>query len=159
MKQDRESLPRGMRVFYQILVITLAVLTAILIGGTAYGLIKKSPPPVEEAERVYGTGAEEGGIFSGLGTMRIPTADPEPETLIISLAFPYDRNDRSFSEELASRISYFRSATEEYLGSFTAAELAALDEETLNRELLNRYNAVLHLGQIKKLFILEYMRL
>lgn len=153
--------PQGLWVFYRVLVGIFIAVVAILLGGTVYGLIKKGSPPAGEAPEVPASepGTEESGIFSGLGTMRIATADPEPETLIISLAFPYDKTDRSFSEELASRISSFKALTEEYLGAFTAEELAALDEGALNAELLSRYNAILRLGQIKKLFILEYMQL
>ncbi|MDR2072368.1 MAG: flagellar basal body protein FliL [Spirochaetaceae bacterium] len=161
MKQVDVRPPQGMWILYRVLVGILIIVVAILLGGTVYGLIRKGTRPAEEALAVSAseTGTEESGIFSGLGTMRIATADPEPETLIISLAFPYDKTDRSFSEELASRISAFKSVTEEYLGAFTAAELAVLDEAALNAELLSRYNAILRLGQIKKLFILEYMQL
>ena len=140
---------------YRGLIVVAAALALILLIGTIYGLVKKGKTPAEGAS--VETVSE--GVFSGLGKMRIPTADPEPETLVISVAFPYNKDDRPFSEELASRLSWFKTATTEYLGAFTAEELAALDMDTINRELLARYNSALRLGQIQELYILEYMRL
>ncbi|GHV85933.1 flagellar basal body protein FliL [Spirochaetia bacterium] len=154
MKRVEEHPPQNMVILYRVLLCTAAVLVFILIAGTIYGFVKrgKSPEAVPEA-----AGGE--SLFSGLGTMRIPTADPEPETLVISIAFPYNKNDRPFSEELASRLTWFKSSTTEYLGAFSAQELTALSTDTINQELLNRYNSVLKLGQIKEIYILEYMRL
>jgi len=140
---------------YRGLLVVAAALALILLIGTIYGLAKKGKP--QAADPAAGTVSE--GVFSGLGKMRIPTADPEPETLVIDIAFPYNKDDRPFSEELASRLSWFRTATTDYLGAFTAEQLAALDIEEINKELLTRYNSALRLGQIKELYILEYMRL
>ena len=157
MKKVEERPPQTSVLVYRVLLIIAAALILILIIGTIYGFIKRGrtsavPPPASFS-------GEGESIFSGLGKMRIPTADPEPETLIISIAFPYDKNDRPFFEELAARTSWFKTATTEYLGALTSEELAALDTGTINKELLHRYNSVLRLGQIRELYILEYMRL
>jgi len=141
---------------YRGLIIIAAALALILIIGTIYGLARRGKTPAENA---FGELTVSEGVFSGLGKMRIPTADPEPETLVISVAFPYNKDDRPFSEELASRLSWFKTATTDYLGAFTADQLAALDIDAINKELLTRYNSALRLGQIKELYILEYMRL
>jgi flagellar basal body-associated protein FliL len=160
MKRVEERPSRFLLVVYRALVAILVLVVVIILAGTVYGLVKKNRGTTAAPEVLPSGETPEGdSIFSGIGAMRITTADPEPETLVISLAFPYDKNDRPFAEELASRISYFKSATAEYLGAFTAEELEALDEDTISRELLSRYNSALHLGQIKDLYILEYMRL
>ncbi|MDR1143119.1 MAG: hypothetical protein LBK77_02735 [Spirochaetaceae bacterium] len=153
-----EKRPFRSLLVYRALVAVLVLVGVIILAGTVYGLAKKKRGTLETP---LPSGGSPGGgsIFSGIGSMRITTADPEPETLVISLAFPYDKNDRPFAEELASRVSYFKSATAEYLGTFTAEELSVLDEDTIGRELLSRYNSALHLGQIADLYILEYMRL
>ena len=143
-------------VIYRTLLVIAAAVLLILIAGTIYGLIRQDNVP-EAPEFTHAGGGED--IFSGLGTLRIPTADHEPETLIISIAFPYNRYDRPFSEELASRLSWFKTATTQYLGAFTAEDLAALDIETINNELLSLYNAALRLGQIRELYILEFIQL
>ena len=158
MKRIEERRPQTGELVYRGLLVVAAVLVLVLITGTVYGLIKKGTAP-EKKTASGGEFADFEGIFSGMGTMRIPTADPEPKALVISIAFPYDKNDRPFSEELASSLPRFREATFRYLGAFTAEALAALDTDTVNKELLSRYNSVLRLGEIKELYILEYILL
>jgi flagellar basal body-associated protein FliL len=155
MKRIEKRLPPATEIVYRVLIIIAALLVLIILIGTIYGLINKGKKP--EKYSTYPEMPE--GVFFGLGKMRIPTADAEPETLVISITFPYNKDDRPFSEELASRLSWFKEATAGYLGAFTAEELSVLDTDTVNKELLNRYNSVLRLGQIKQLYIDEYMRL
>jgi flagellar FliL protein len=156
MKRIEKRLPPAMETIYRVLIITAAMLVLVILIGTIYGLVNKGK--ISEKKN-SGSAEMLEGMFSGLGRMRIPTADAEPETLVITIEFPYNKNDRSFLEELASRISWFKTATVEYLGAFTAEQLDALDAETVSGELLNRYNSVLRLGKIKQLYIPEYMRL
>jgi flagellar basal body-associated protein FliL len=158
MKRVEERPPQTLVILYRALIIAAALLLLILLIGTVYGLAKKNKAPADPELSIEPSAGGD-GMFTGLGTMRITTADPEPETLVISVAFPYDKNDRPFSEELASRISFFKTSTAEYLGAFTAEELAARDMEAVNGELLRRYNSALSLGQIKELYILDFMRL
>ncbi|MCL1927985.1 MAG: flagellar basal body-associated FliL family protein [Treponema sp.] len=156
MKRIEERPPQTAMVVCKVLIVIIAVLVIILITGTIYGLVKRekpaNPPPASE------TGVEE-NIFSSLGTLRVPTAGNDPETVIISIAFPYNKNDRPFAEELASRISWFKTAIFDYLGNFTAEEIETMDTDTINQELLKRFNAELRLGQIRELYITDFMRL
>jgi len=156
MKRVEERRPQTALIVFRVLLIIAAALALILIIGTIFGLAKKgkteTPPPAAEA-------GPNDSIFSGLGTLRIPTAGSESETVIITIAFPYNKNDRPFSEELASRISWFKSTVTDYLGAFTAAEIAELNTDTINQELLKRFNAELRLGQIRELYITDFMRL
>ena len=156
MKRVEERPPQTSAIVVKVLLIIIAVLVFIIIAGTIYGLVKKGktagPPPASEA------GFEE-NIFSSLGTLRIPTAGSESETIIISIAFPYNKNDRPFSEELASRISWFKTAVTDYFGALTADEFDALDIDMAKAELLQHFNAELRLGQIRELYITDYMRL
>lgn len=145
-----------METIYRVLLIIAALLVLVILIGTIVGLVNKWKKPVIKSS---GSAQVSEEIFSGLGTMRIPTADPEPETLVISITFPYNKSDISFSEELASRLSRFKTATAEYLGAFTAEELSAMDADTVSGELLKRYNSILRLGKIKQLYIHEFMRL
>jgi flagellar basal body-associated protein FliL len=157
MKRIEKRPPQTGELVYRGLLVTAVALALVLITGTIYGLVKKGATP-EKAVPSSELSAFE-GVFSGLGTMRIQTADSPPETLVISIAFPYDKNDRPFSEELASNLSRFRAAAGQYLGAFTAKALAALDTDMVNKELLSRFNSALRLGKIKELYILEYMLL
>lgn len=142
---------------YRILLCVVLALILTLAAGTAYGLIHNAlrgrntelPP-----EEVSVPGEE--SIFSGIGTIRASTKGEEPETVIITIAFPYDSKDGPFSEELASRIPDFKAQALEYLGSFTAEELHQKDPAQINSELLGRYNGLLRLGQIRELFFIDY---
>jgi len=156
MKRIEKRQLKTAELVYRGLLVVIGALLLVLITGTIYGLVKKRAAPEKEA--VSGDAVLK-STFSGLGIMRIPTADPEPETLVISIAFPYDKNDRPFSEELASSLSRFKTATAQYLGAYTAEVLKAMDTNTINKELLSRYNSALRLGKIKELYILEYMLL
>jgi flagellar basal body-associated protein FliL len=160
MKRVEERRPQTSAIVFKVLVIIAAALALVLVAGTIYGFAKRGKPAAAEIPpRLSQSSAEGESIFSGIGTMRIPTSDPQPETLVINIAFPYDKNDRPFSEELASRVSWFKNTTIDYLGAHTSEELAALDTAAVNAELLKRYNSELRLGQIRELYILEYMRL
>ena len=156
MKRFIHFSPKTELLIYRTLLGIAAALVLILIAGTIYGLIKKDKTTGEHVMYNLSEGED---IFSGLGTIRISTADPDPETVIIKIAFPYNRNDRPFSEELASRLSWFKTVTTQYFGELTAEEIAALDISTIHHELLTRYNSTLRLGQIRELYILEFMQL
>jgi flagellar FliL protein len=155
MKRIEKRAPPAMETIYRVLIIIAALLALVIFIGTIYGLVNKG----KTAEKKKGAAEVSEGMFSGLGTMRIPTADAEPGTLVIKIEFPYDKNDKAFQEELASRIGWFKTTTADYLSAFTAEQLDALSLDTISGELLNRFNDVLRLGKIKQLFILDYMRL
>lgn len=157
MKRVEEHPPQTGTIVFKVLVAIAAILVIILIAGTIYGLIKRGQTNSAAPPAANGTAEE--NIFSSLGTLRIPTADSEPETIIISIAFPYNKNDRPFAEELASRISWFKTTISGYIGGFSAEEIETLDTGTINQELLKRFNAELRLGQIRELYITDFMRL
>jgi flagellar basal body-associated protein FliL len=145
-------------VFFALLAIFLVLLT-VLLGGTVYGLIKQTRGGSDRngGNREIPETATGDNMFTGLGTIRVSTIGEDPASLIISAVFPYNRNDRPFSEELISRIGDFKIITAEYLGSFTAKTLQETDSSVINKELLGRYNALLRLGQIKELYFLDFI--
>ncbi|MDR2049276.1 MAG: flagellar basal body protein FliL [Treponema sp.] len=157
MKREETRPPFGLLILNRILAAAVLALVLVLAAGTVYGFAaaRKTEAP---AGKKTGTGVSgEEAVFSGLGTMRVSTAGENPETVIITVAFPYDRSDGPFSEELVSRIPDFKARTGEYFGSFTAEELQQTDTAAINRGLLDRYNSLLHLGQIKELYLLEFI--
>lgn len=95
--------------------------------------------------------------FTGVGRIRAATADPEPATVIVSIAFPYDRSDLAFSEELAARTKDLRELTADLFSNLGAAELRPGSEEILKTELLRRYNAILRLGKISVIYFNDYL--
>lgn len=145
-------------VFFALLAVFLVLLT-VLLAGTVYGLVKQGRGKNEKnsGNSEIPETAAGGSMFTGLGTMRVSTTGDDTASLIISVVFPYSRNDRPFSEELVSRIGDFKTITVEYLGSFTAKTLQETDIGAINKELLGRYNALLRLGQIKELYFLDFI--
>ena len=139
--------------------VCLVTLGIIIIGGTVYGVFFNTAParPAgnEQPPDLRGSGPEQ--TFTGIGRLRIPTADPQPGTVILFVSFIYYPGDRAFSEELTLRLGYLRTIIRDYIGSFTAAELQRLDEEHIRTELLRRFNGLLRLGRIETLFFSDFM--
>ena len=158
---------------YRVLLVLLILLVLGLLAGTAYGLLGK-PRQAEETgntgsarviEVAQGAQAADDSdaaapgpaFFTGVGRIRAATADPEPATVIVSIAFPYDRSDLAFSEELAARTKDLRDLTADLFSHLVADELQAGSEEKLKAELLRRYNAILRLGKISVIYFNDYL--
>ncbi|MDR3276759.1 MAG: flagellar basal body protein FliL [Treponema sp.] len=142
---------------YPILLSVLAALALVIAGGTVYALVFRgpavnSPPETFPAAVSTGTGAR---TFASLGQIRTLTQDAS--TVILSIAFPYDAGDRAFTEELSARIEDFRALSVEYFAACSVAGLGPGSEGTIKQELLERFNAVLRLGQIEALYFSDYM--
>jgi len=148
----------------------IIALVLLLIAGSLYALLR--PASSEPLFRIGGdaaggqrsagsgrssAGSGEVGVFSGLGGFRIPLAGQPPATVILSVSFPYPASDRAFTEELASRISDFRSIVTGYFSALTADSVASLDEDAAKAEILRRCNALLRLGRIETLYFGDLM--
>jgi flagellar basal body-associated protein FliL len=163
VKREETRYPVGLLILYRVLVVIVLLLILALAAGTVYAFIRgkkvEAAPDRKTEAGVVGEEAVSGeeAVFSGIGTVRASTTGENPETVIITVAFPYDRSDGPFSEELVSHISDFKAQTGEYLGSFTADDLRQTDIAAINRGLLDRYNSLLHLGQIEELYFLEFI--
>jgi flagellar basal body-associated protein FliL len=137
-------------ILYRFLLALLLLLILLILAGTVYGLTVR-PGGAPEVPRAEGTEK----IFTGLGRIRVSTA--QGATLILSVAFPYDPADRSFAEELASRVAELRRITADYFGALSAETMGNQDEGMLKEELLRRYNAVLRLGTLETLYFNDFM--
>ncbi|MDR1507677.1 MAG: hypothetical protein LBI67_11305 [Treponema sp.] len=159
MKREETRPHRALLILYRALIAVTVALVLILAAGTVYGLARNALRE-RKTETASGNPADLSGgesIFSGIGTVRVSTTEENPETVIITIAFPYDSADGPFSEELVSRIPEFKARTREYLGSFTSEQLRQLDVSAVNSALLERYNALLRLGKIRELFLIDYI--
>jgi flagellar basal body-associated protein FliL len=141
---------------YRGLIGFLIFLGLIFIGGTIYAVIfQKSFPNQVQSTASQKVG--EGQTFTGIGTLRVSTADAQPVMVIISVSFIYYPDDRAFSEELALRVKDFRQIIIDYFSSFLVSELRGLDEDSIKLELLIRFNSILRLGQIEILYFGDFM--
>ncbi|MDR2516940.1 MAG: flagellar basal body protein FliL [Spirochaetaceae bacterium] len=125
-------------------------LALVLAAGSLYGLLRPPVPPAAETENGE-------RVFTETGQVRAVTSGPEAATVIVSIAFPYPASDREFSGELSARAGDFRTAAAAYFGSLSAARLRETPEDAVKTELLARFNALLRLGQIEKLYFSDYL--
>jgi flagellar basal body-associated protein FliL len=94
-------------------------------------------------------------VFSGIGRLRIPLSNSS--VLILSIAFPYNAGDITFTEELATKVGDFKEIASEYFSSLPAERIIQIDEEAAKTEILKRYNAILRLGKINALYFSDMM--
>jgi flagellar basal body-associated protein FliL len=145
--------------FYRILGAAALALALSLAFGTVYAFLFRDARRggAAQSPALAGTPAARlDRVFSGIGRIRAATADPQPATVILSVAFPYAPEDRAFSEELASRIADFRRMGAAYFASLPMDAIKNKPEETIKAELLARYNSVLRLGKIETLYFSDY---
>jgi flagellar basal body-associated protein FliL len=172
MKQEADSPSKKLLIVYRSIVVLLLVLLVIIIGGSLYALIRPTGSGplfrigTSESAAMGNdnslTTSETTGEFSGIGRLRIPLAveagsEDAFAAVILSISFPYPANDRSFTEELNSRIGEFRSIAEEYFTSLPPEKILELDEEIAKREILKSYNELLRLGKIETLYFSDFM--
>jgi len=134
----------------------LILLGLIFIWGTIYGVFFHKNLPSQEDQTTYHK-AGEGQIFTGIGTIRVSTADLQPAMVILFVSFIYYPEDKAFSEELALRVKDFKQIIVDYFNSFPVSELRGLDEEIIKTELLLRFNSILRLGKIETMYLGDYM--
>ena len=141
---------------YRSLIICLIILGVVLICGTIYGAIlhvnRQSNSKVVASNNVG-----QGQTFTGIGPIRVSTADPHPGMVILFVTFIFYPEDKAFSEELVLRVKDFRQIIMEYFGSFAVSELRVSNEESMKTQLLDRFNAILRLGQIDTIYFSEFM--
>ena len=175
MKRIVPSFSHRLLIIYRVIFIVLLLMITALLGGSLYAVLRSpdSPPLVtigsngnrafsrrSPAENAASNGSNPDiSVFSGIGRLRIPLAGEgtAPATMILSIAFPYPPGDRPFTEELASKISDFRSIATDYFSSLPSVSISSLDEERVKTELLRRYNAILSLGKIEALYFSDMM--
>ena len=142
---------------YRCLIVCFIILSLVFIGGTIYGVFFNTAPQPQRHGQIGILHREEGQTFTGIGQLRVSTADPQPGMVIIFVTFVYYPDDRAFSEELVLRIRDFREIIVDYIGSFSISELQVHDEEEIKTEILRRLNFILRLGQIEALFFSDFM--
>ncbi|MDR2602571.1 MAG: hypothetical protein LBC53_09015 [Spirochaetaceae bacterium] len=136
------------------LALAIAVITAIVFisGGAA----RKTNPPDDS----YLSAAGRNRLWTGLGRLRCPLKEESgktPSILVIEAAFPYNREDPAFFNELAVNNSRFRAETVSFFASLKANDPILGDEEAVKKKLLERYNSFLRLGKIETLYFSDFL--
>lgn len=151
--------------FYRFLIIAALFMAFCIISVTVYAFISKSLArgkplytiPARKTEETADVISVEDAVFSSIGRIRSSTGDEAPKTVIVSIAFPYDKEDVPFLEEFVSKIMEFRSITDSYFQSFSAEDLKNKGETAIKQDLLSKYNAVLKLGKIPALYFNDFI--
>ena len=151
------------RLFYSILLSIAGALIVLLALGSIYAVVRS--PGAGPLFRLGGSGgttvretaAQTGDtrVYSGLGRLRIPTANSS--ILILSIAFPYSADDAAFAEELAAKLDDLRAVAISYFSALPAESLSRIDEDAVKQELLGRFNENLRLGSIPALYFSDLM--
>jgi flagellar basal body-associated protein FliL len=157
VKIDTTLKSKTSKILYIGLLSLAGALLLVLIIGTIIGLVRSSgskplfrlgkSPEIPAETAAFGDDIRE---FSGLGRLRIPLSNSS--TLVLLITFPYPAHDTAFTEELAAKISEFRSLAADYFSALPADKIANLDEDAAKKEILARYNAILRLGQIRAIY-------
>lgn len=153
MKKDPGGASPAALTIYRILLAVAALLVCALIAGTFLGLRSAEGG----AERKGAGDAGGPAYFTGIGRIRAASSDAKPATIVVSIAFPFDRNDLAFNEELAAKTKDFRKIAADYFSRLSAAELRSASEAELKEALRGRFNAVLVLGKIEALYFYDYL--
>jgi len=159
---------KGLLIVYRVFIALILALAVVLISGSLYALFRSPDSgPLFRIGGNSGDGGQQGrvepvsagavNVFSGIGRLRIPLDGDSTATIILSISFPYPAEDRSFAEELASRIGDFRSIATLYFASLPPEKVTNFDEAAAKAELLDRYNALLRLGRIETLYFGDFM--
>jgi len=156
MKLSGDRPSKKIFLLYRCLFFCLILLAFVLVAGIIYGILIKSPSSRHEQIEVLQK-IGEGQTFTGIGQIRVPTADPQPGMVILMVSFIYYPEDKAFSEELVLRLGDFRTIIESYISSCSVSELQKLGDEGLKSELLRRLNSILRLGQIETLYFSDFM--
>ena len=138
-----------------------AILLISIVAGTVWVFASPNSrrnlrgPSPESVQALDKNG--ETAIFAELGLLRLSTSDSPSLTVVISPFFPYPVTDLAFREELVRKTGSLRSVFTGWFGSHTASEIKALGEKELKKQLLDKMNSYLVLGQITTLYFEEYI--
>ena len=158
----------GLVIIYQVLLALILILCLIFLAGTGYALFfqgngaprfsgTQGIPGNDGVQEVTETGEPGTHTFTGIGRLRLSTAEPQSAMVIVTITFPYSPEDRAFSEELAVRVRNFRAITEDYFQSTNAKDLRNKSEAQVKADLLERFNRQLRLGKIQTLYFNDFM--
>jgi flagellar basal body-associated protein FliL len=142
-----------------ILAVTAIFLVLVLVVGSVYGLAAgtRAKKLAREADRAQ-VAAElaRGASFTGIGTLRAKSADPKPAVVVATIAFPYDSNDKAFSEELARKAPVLKAAAQSVISSKKADDLAPAFEGSLKAALRDAFNKRLSLGKVGEVWLSDF---
>ncbi len=96
-------------------------------------------------------------VYTELGTIRAPTGDDRPVTVVLTVYFPYPARDIAFEEELVGKNRAIRRVILEWFASRSLEEITSAGEKQVKARLLEEINRLFVLGSIDVLYFGDYL--
>jgi flagellar basal body-associated protein FliL len=94
-------------------------------------------------------------VYKKLGKIRTSTKDGIP--LVVSIYFPFDKNDTEFYEEISVKNESLKAIISGYFVVYTYDDLKTKGENFIKEEILRKMNDKLVLSKIEELFFEEFV--
>ena len=135
----------------------LAIVLIIIIGTFVFfvsNLFKneKSENSTSVNEEIVFDSKE---VYKKLGKIRSSTKDGIP--LVVSIFFPFDKNDTEFYEEISVKNESLTAIISGYFVFYTYDDLKTKGENSIKEEILKKMNDKLVLSKIEELFFEEFV--
>ncbi len=171
MKRETKGTTSFLLFIYRLLILLVAAFAVFTAGATFFALASgKTGQKTASPDNKPGSLAPEsptlsqnvnGGYteasFTGIGRLRIANASIPPATIIITIVFPYNREDRPFFEELVAKTDYFRTVIKDLFSNTSTESLQGGDVTLIKDRLVTQFNDELRLGQIETIYFEEYL--
>ena len=95
-------------------------------------------------------------MYTGIGKLRVPSADQAPLLILAELVFPYPADQQAFKDELTIKQALLRAEGVAYLAACDSTALLPEAEERLLAGLRDTLNNQLFLGKVEELYFASF---
>lgn len=143
----------------KILSYCIFVIILIIIFGTfihfVSNLFKGEKSSEKNEEQQILLDADSFEIYKKIGRIRTSTKDEIP--IVISVYFPFAKDDREFYEEISVKNQSLKAVISSYFLDYTKEELEKKGEIIIKRDILSLLNEKLVLNKIPELYFEEFL--
>lgn len=136
----------------------LVIILVIVFGTFIYfvgNLFKDENSSEKKDEQPILLNADSFEIYKKIGRIRTSTKDEIP--IVISVYFPFPKEDREFYEEISVKNQSLKAVISSYFLDYTKEELERKGEISIKRDILFLINEKLVLNKIPELYFEEYL--
>lgn len=136
----------------------LVIILVIVFGTFIYfvgNLFKDENSSEKKDEQPILLNADSFEIYKKIGRIRTSTKDEIP--IVISVYFPFPKEDREFYEEISVKNQSLKAVISSYFLNYTKEELEKKGEISIKRDILSLLNEKLVLNKIPELYFEEYL--
>lgn len=136
----------------------LVIILVIVFGTFIYfvgNLFKEENSSEKKDEQPILLNADSFEIYKKIGRIRTSTKDEIP--IVISVYFPFPKEDREFYEEISVKNQSLKAVISSYFLDYTKEELERKGEIPIKSDILSLLNEKLVLNKIPELYFEEYL--